>query len=56
MKCKYIKPSTKAIQIKTRTMMLAGTTWNKDEQAGINPNPGSEGDFGAKEDYIDFGW
>lgn len=36
--------------------MLAGTTWNKDEQAGINPNPGSEGDFGAKEDYIDFGW
>ncbi len=55
MQRKYIKPSIKEIVVKARTI-LASSPWNENEQAGIDPNPGSQDNFGAKEDFIDFGW
>ena len=35
--------------------MIAGS-WDKDDTSGINPTPGGQGSFGAKEEETSFGW
>lgn len=46
MKRRYIRPEIKSIQINANTL-LAGSSllWDKDAQAGLNQNPGIQGDF-----------
>lgn len=46
MKDIYIKPSIETVEI-IPEMITAG--WDSQYQSGFNPNPGSEGDFAAKD-------
>ena len=50
----YVSPKVWAVTISTNEM-IAGS-WDKDDTSGVNPTPGGQGSFGAKDDEYFFGW
>mgnify|MGYP003292007933 CR=1 FL=1 len=50
----YVSPKVWAVTISTNAM-IAGS-WDKDDTSGVNPTPGGQGSFGAKEEDSSFGW
>ena len=58
MKKTYLNPNISIEQIILYAPMLAGS-WKTDEQGGVNPTPGTQDDFGAKDELEDtefYGW
>lgn len=54
MKKFYVSPKVRVVAVSTNAM-IAGS-WDKDDTSGVNPTPGGQGSFGAKEEENFFGW